>query len=217
MNLQQLTFRRKSRGFEFGEIRKLKQTPLILLSSSGEIIVGEDANLFQFQIPKPIRHSSLFNALLKIIGAVPSRPLAIAEKRFDRTLATKHPLRILVAEDNTVNQRVALIMLSRLGYTADLVSDGQQALNAIEKAAYDLILMDIQMPIMKGTDAARLIREKLGAKRPVIFALTAEVVEGDKKRFLGLGFDAYLSKPLQIGKLQDPLKTVSPSSELTEA
>jgi hypothetical protein len=135
MNLQQLTFRRKSRGFEFGQIRKLKQTPLILLSSSGEIIVGEDANLFQFQIPKPIRHSSLFNALLKIIGAVPSRPLAIAEKRFDRTLATKHPLRILVAEDNTVNQRVALIMLSRLGYTADLVSDGQQALNAIEKAA----------------------------------------------------------------------------------
>jgi signal transduction histidine kinase/DNA-binding response OmpR family regulator len=199
------------------EIRKLKQTPLILLSSSGEVIVGEDANLFQFQIPKPIRYSSLFNALLKIFGAVPSKPLVIAQKGFDRTLATKYPLRILLAEDNVINQRVALLMLSRLGYTADLVSDGRQALNASEKSAYDLILMDIQMPNMKGTEAARLIREKLGAKRPAIFAITAEVLEGDKQRFLGLGFDGYLSKPLQIRKLQDALETVNSSSHPTEA
>jgi len=198
-------------------IRKLKQTPLILLSSSGEIIVGEDANLFQLQVPKPIRHSSLFNALLKIVGAVSSKPLEIAQKRFDRTLATKHPLRILLAEDNALNQRVALLMLSRLGYTADLVSDGQQALDASKKSGYDLILMDIQMPNMKGTDAARLIREKLGTNRPAIFALTAEVLEGDKQRFLGLGFDGYLSKPLQIRKLQDALKTVNSSSHLTKA
>ena len=91
--------------------------------------------------------------------------------------------------DNTVNQQVGLLMLSRLGYLADLAPDGRRALNAIEKTAYYLILMDIQMPDMNGIDAARIIREKLGAKCPSIFALTAEALEGDKQRFLGLGFD----------------------------
>src|SRR5207344_1395031 len=116
------------------EICKRTQTPVILLSSSGEILAGEDANLFQFQISKPIRLSSLFNALLKILGTEPRQHLEHAEKKFDSTLATKHPLRILLAEDNRVNQQVGLLMLSRLGYQADLAPDGQRALDAVEKA-----------------------------------------------------------------------------------
>jgi CheY-like chemotaxis protein len=199
------------------KIRQRTQTPLILLSSSDEIIAGEDANLFQIQISKPIRHSSLFHALLKIIGAEPRQPLKIAEKNFDSTMATKHPLRILLAEDNSVNQKVGLLMLSRLGYTADLVADGQVALTAVEKTQYDLILMDIQMPNMDGIDAARLIRKKLGAKCPSIFALTAEALEGDKQRFLGLGFDGYLSKPLLTHTLQDTLRAVRSSTQLAKA
>jgi len=199
------------------KIRQRTQTPLILLSSSDEIIAGEDANLFQIQISKPIRHSSLFHALLKIIGAEPRQPLKIAEKNFDSTMATKHPLRILLAEDNSVNQKVGLLMLSRLGYTADLVADGQVALTAVEKTQYDLILMDIQMPNMGGIDAARLIRKKLGAKCPSIFALTAEALEGDKQRFLGLGFDGYLSKPLLTHTLQDTLRAVTSSTQLAKA
>ena len=83
------------------KIRQRTQTPLILLSSSGELITGEDASLFQIQISKPIRHSSLFHALLKIIGPELRQPLKIAEKNFDSTMATKHPLRILLAEDNS--------------------------------------------------------------------------------------------------------------------
>ena len=99
-------------------------------------------------------------------------------------------------------------MLSRLGYSPHLAIDGERALNAVEDAQYDLILMDIQMPKMNGIDAARLIREKLGAKCPSIFALTAEALEGDKERFLGLGFNGYLSKPLETQSLQNALMLV---------
>jgi CheY-like chemotaxis protein len=83
-----------------------------------------------------------------------------------------------------------------------LIPGGQQALEAIENGQYDLILMDIQMPNMNGIDAARLIREKLGSNSPSIFALTAEALEGDKQRFLDMGFDGYLSKPMQTHTLQ---------------
>jgi CheY-like chemotaxis protein len=189
------------------EICKRTQTPLILLSSSGELIVGEDANLFQAQISKPIRHSSLFNALLKILGPERGASLEVTEKIFDNRMGIDHPLRILLAEDN---QQVGLLMLLRLGYVADLVPDGQQALHAIENAGYDLILMDIQMPNMNGMDAARFIREKLGAQCPPIIALTAEALEGDEQRFLDLGFDGYLSKPLQTHALQETLRKVNP-------
>jgi CheY-like chemotaxis protein len=91
-----------------------------------------------------------------------------------------------------------------------LAPDGQRALKAIENAEYDLILMDIQMPDMNGIDAARIIREKLGEKCPPIFAMTAEALEGDEQRFLDLGFDGYLSKPMQTHTLQDTLKTANP-------
>jgi signal transduction histidine kinase/DNA-binding response OmpR family regulator len=199
------------------EIRKRTQTPLILLSSSGEMIVGEDADLFRIQIPKPIRRSSLFNALVDIVATESRQPPKKVQKKIDSAMATKHPLRILLAEDNTVNQQVGLLMLSRLGYLADLAPDGHRALKAIEKTAYDLILMDIQMPDMNGIDAARMIREKLGAKCPTIFALTAEALEGDKQRFLDLGFDGYLSKPLETHTLQDALKTIKPGFHLANA
>ncbi len=192
------------------ELRKQIQTPLVLLSSSGEIITGEDANLFQIQIPKPIRHSSLFNALLRIAGVDATPSPKVIEKRFDATLAKRQPLRILLAEDNSVNQKVGLVMLSRFGYTAVLASNGQRALESIDQNAFDLILMDIQMPDMDGIEAARLIREKLGDKCPAIVALTAEALEGDRQRFLDLGFDMYLSKPLQAQALKEILQSIKP-------
>jgi signal transduction histidine kinase/CheY-like chemotaxis protein len=191
------------------EIQRRKPTPLILLSSSGEILLGEDADLFQAQIPKPIKHSLLFNALMKIMGAAPV-PSARHEKRLNSGMAADHPLRILLVEDNAVNRKVGLLMLSRLGYESDCAVNGLRAVEAVEKKTYDLILMDIQMPEMNGIDAACIIRKNLGTKCPSIVALTAEALEGDKERFLQMGFDGYLRKPLQATVLQDVLKTVKP-------
>ena len=121
-------------------------------------------------------------------------------------MGSTFPLRILLAEDNPVNQKVGLLMLSRLGYEADLAVNGLKALEAIEKKGYDLVLMDIQMPEMNGIEASRLSRERLGAECPIIVALTAEALQDDRERFLRAGFDGYLSKPLQAHKLEQMLK-----------
>ena len=101
-------------------------------------------------------------------------------------------------------------MLARLGYVADLAVNGLRAVEAVEKKTYDVVLMDIQMPEMNGIDAVRIIRKKLCDNCPTLFALTAEDLEGEDKRFLSIGFDGYLRKPLQANMLQGLLKTVKP-------
>jgi signal transduction histidine kinase/DNA-binding response OmpR family regulator len=204
------------------EMRRRKPVlPMVLLSSSGEILVGEEAALFQFQIPKPIKHSQLYNALVKITGVATALAPKAREKKLDATMAETHPLRILLAEDHVVNQKVQMLMLSRLGYTADLAVNGKRAVEAVqeaavEKEAYDVVLMDVQMPEMNGIDATCLIRKKFGSACPVIFALTAEDLEGETKKFLDLGFDGYLRKPLQAILLQELLKTVQPSKPVAD-
>jgi signal transduction histidine kinase/CheY-like chemotaxis protein len=191
-----------------------KAVPLVLLSSSGEILAGEEAGLFRFQIPKPIKHSQLYDALVKITGAAAASVPKVPEKKLDAGMAASHPLRILLAEDNAVNQKVQLLMLSRLGYKADLAVNGLEAVKASGKSSHDVILMDIQMPEMNGIDAVRLIREKLGSGCPTIFALTAEDLAGDDDHYLNIGFDGYLRKPLQATLLQGLLKTVKPRAEV---
>ena len=108
-------------------------------------------------------------------------------------------------------------MLSRLGYIADLAVNGLRVLDALGKSQYDLILMDIHMPEMDGIEAARIIRERYRDKRPTVIALTAEALEGDRERFLALGFDNYLSKPLKPKALQEMLKSVEPVESHTKA
>ncbi len=192
------------------EIRRTHTVPLILLSSSGETIRGADAKLFQAQILKPIKHSLLFASILRLTGA--KKPTAAAEgvarKHFDSTLGAEHPLRILLAEDNPINQKVGRKMLDQLGYTADLAANGREAVAALAETTYDLVLMDIQMPEMDGLEATRLIRAAMGPQAPYVVALTAEALEGDRERFLASGFDNYLSKPLQAAALQELLRSV---------
>ena len=123
-------------------------------------------------------------------------------------MAADHPLRILLAEDNAINQKVGRKMLSKFGYASDLARNGREALKAAAETNYDLVLMDIQMPEMDGLEASRIMREQMGAQTPYLVALTAEALEGDRERFLANGFDNYLSKPLQAASLKDLLRAV---------
>jgi CheY-like chemotaxis protein len=195
------------------KIRETSPIPLVLLSSSGEPITGPDAAFFQAQIFKPIKLSTLFATILRITGAKESKAAPVQNKHFDSELAAQHPLRILLAEDNAINQKVGQKMLGQLGYAADLARNGREAVEAVVARTYDLVLMDIQMPEMDGLEAMRLIRDRMGAHAPYLVALTAEALEGDRERFLASGFDNYLSKPLKAGALQDLLRSV-PSSEV---
>lgn len=122
-------------------------------------------------------------------------------------IVLQKPLRILLAEDNAVNQKVALQMLKRLGYSADVAANGLEVLQALERQPYDIVLMDIQMPEMNGIDAAKKIRE-LWPNGPKIIAITAYALEGDKEKCIQAGMDYYISKPIQVGELQSALTRV---------
>ena len=199
------------------QIRTISTVPLILLSSSGEMLRGADAGLFQAQVFKPIKHSLLFATILRVTGAKkPAAPTGRLRKQFDSRMAAEHPLRILLAEDNLINQKVGRKMLGQLSYTADLANNGREAVEAVAETNYDLVLMDIQMPEMDGLEAMRLIRERMGVRAPYLVALTAEALEGDRERFLASGFDNYLSKPLKASSLQELLLSVPTSEEVIE-
>ena len=121
------------------------------------------------------------------------------------------PLRILMAEDNLVNQKVTLRLLQRLGYTADVAANGHEALQALERAVYDVVLMDIQMPVMNGLEATRQICARYDvAGRPRIIAVTANAMTGDRERCLEAGMDDYLSKPVRLEVLDEALRRCSP-------
>jgi signal transduction histidine kinase/DNA-binding response OmpR family regulator len=198
------------------EIRETSALPLVLLSSSNEVSAGNGAALFQAQMLKPIKLSLLFATILRLTGAKRPSPPRAARKHFDHGLAAEKPLRILLVEDNAINQKVGRKMLDQLGYTITVANNGREAVEAITAtpAAYDLVLMDIQMPEMDGLEATRLIRQRLGVRSPFLVALTAEALEGDRERFLASGFDEYLSKPLQAAALQDLLRNVPVQSRV---
>jgi CheY-like chemotaxis protein len=190
------------------KIRETSSVPLILLSSSGELIRGSNSALFQAQILKPIKQSLLLATIERLTGTKSSAPVTPQQKHFDTELAASHPLRILLAEDNAINQKVGRKMLGQLGYNVDVAPNGREAVKAVSETSYDLVLMDIQMPEMDGIEASRLIREQMGPHAPHLVALTAEALEGDRERFLASGFDNYLSKPLQAAALQELLRSV---------
>ncbi len=122
-------------------------------------------------------------------------------------LGQRHPLKLLVAEDNATNQKVAALLLRKLGYEADFVSDGHEALLAIERRAYDAVLMDMQMPQMDGLQATREIRRRWpDGQRPRIIGLTANAMIEDRQKCLEAGMDDYLSKPATMDKLDEALR-----------
>jgi signal transduction histidine kinase/CheY-like chemotaxis protein len=186
------------------EIRKLKESlPLVLFSSLGRREVSDNASLFATYLTKPIKQSQLFDSLTAVFSDVKKIHVnQTAPERFklDPEFATRHPLRILLAEDLVVNQKLALRLLEQMGYRADIASNGIEAIESVERQAYDVVLMDVQMPEMDGLEATRQIRKK-ELRQPFIIAMTANAMQGDRDMCLEAGMNFYITKPIRVPEL----------------
>jgi signal transduction histidine kinase/DNA-binding response OmpR family regulator/putative methionine-R-sulfoxide reductase with GAF domain len=181
--------------------------PLVLFSSLGRKEIGDGAEHFAAALHKPLRQSQLHDTLVNLLaGQVQSLPEAPAKPRLDAEMAAHHPLRILVAEDNVVNQKLALRLLSQMGYRADVASNGIEAIEAVSRQTYDLILMDVQMPEMDGLEASRRLNQL--PQRPRIVAMTANAMQGDREACLAAGMDDYVTKPIRVEALVAALRAV---------
>jgi signal transduction histidine kinase/DNA-binding response OmpR family regulator len=184
--------------------RPVTALPLLLFTSLGRREAGGDSVGFAAHLMKPIKPSVLFDALVAAVATQPTR----VEKRttsrleLDPEMAQRHPLRILLAEDNAVNQKLAQRLLEQMGYRADVAANGLEAIAAIERQPYDVVLMDAQMPEMDGLEASREITRRWPREsRPRIVAMTANAMQGDRELCLAAGMDDYVSKPIRVDEL----------------
>ena len=187
------------RGEEFPKI--------ILTSIKRDTARESDARIAAF-LSKPIKTSNLFNALLNVLDTSSQRakgPKTL--EKLDVRMAEAHPLSILLVEDNRINQKVALKLLGGLGYQADLAGNGIEALNALKESSYDVVFMDIQMPVMDGDEATARIRSDWEAEaQPYIIAMTAHALEGDREKYIARGMNDYISKPISVDALITALR-----------
>jgi CheY-like chemotaxis protein/HPt (histidine-containing phosphotransfer) domain-containing protein len=218
-----------SDGFEL--VKKIRELPagrflpIILLSSAR--VRSDDPRPgragVSVVIHKPIRPAQLLEALAQALNVQLQRERKSAPApALDATLARRLPLRILLADDNLINQRVGQSVLQKLGYRADLALNGLEVLKALEDHTYDLIFLDVQMPEMDGLEATRRIVQRWpGEQRPRIVAMTGNALMGDREKCLAVGMDDYISKPIRIAELQaaierwGPTKSVAHSTDTT--
>ena len=180
--------------------------PMVMLSSSTEGLDPDKTKQFRAVLLKPVKSSRLYNTFIEIFSPVDAVfTSAQAEKthsEFDPGMGKRHPLRILLAEDNHTNQVLTLALLDRLGYRADVAGNGVEVLKALQRQFYDVILMDVQMPEMDGLEATREVRRSFNPDfQPRIVALTADAMKEDRERCLAAGMDDYVSKPIQVNEL----------------
>jgi CheY-like chemotaxis protein len=187
-----------------------EKLPMVLLSSVG-MHNSIPENLFSVRLTKPAKASQIFDAIAGIFPFEEDAPKS--QRTHDPTVVAAAAIptrteRILLAEDNIVNQKVALHMLARLGYRADVAANGVEALAAVHRQHYDVVLMDVQMPEMDGLESTkRMVIEFPSRKdRPWIIALTANAMQGDRELCLHSGMDDYISKPLRLTELQSALE-----------
>jgi CheY-like chemotaxis protein len=186
------------------ETRMILLTPLWQDTSDGVV----DRQAFAAQLTKPLRAAQLKAALAdgSHTGQAPAAPAAQALR--PSVEPSPGSVRVLLAEDNLVNQKVAVAMLRKLGYTTDVASNGQEAIDALGLHRYDLVLMDCQMPLVDGFEATRRIRDGASgsaAREVPIVALTAHAMRGDREACLAAGMDDYVVKPLNMVRLQEAI------------
>ena len=190
--------------------------PLILLSNHRVNPTTEPSEtLFTAYLNKPVKQSQFYNLLMELFGVqvAPIQPTE-TQSKLDPTMAKRLPLKILLAEDNAVNQKLALLMLGRLGYRADVAGNGLEAIAALRRQPYDVVFMDVQMPEMDGLTATRQIRElALWSVRPRIIAMTANAMQGDREECLDAGMDDYISKPIRTKALTTALSACQPQTD----
>ncbi|NSW86101.1 MAG: response regulator [Syntrophobacteraceae bacterium] len=192
---------------------RLKDTILVILSSAalrGDAVRLKEIGFSAF-LTKPVRRSDLYDCLVTVCSIEHEDGTLVLPQIVTRHTvaeARKRKIRILMAEDNMTNQKVALRIMDKLGYRADAVANGQEALRALEMIPYDLILMDVQMPVMDGFEATRLIRkseEGTGKHIPII-AMTAHATKGDRESCIEAGMDDYISKPIRPEELVEGIE-----------
>jgi CheY-like chemotaxis protein len=185
-----------------------------MLTSLGHRLGNEDVDEFAAYLTKPIKPSSLFNVLVSIFTGQDTKVIKREKAggdQFDSQMGHRLPLRILLAEDNSTNRKLALHLLARVGYQAEVATTGLEALQEVKRQTYDVILMDIQMPEMDGLEATRQIRRELPKLRqPQIIAMTANALQGDREMCLAAGMDDYLSKPIRMEALVTALSKSRP-------
>ena len=184
------------------------QFPLIMLTSVGFNTEAEELRkLFSSYVNKPIKHSQLAEMLLKVIE--PPKVEIVNTSPVNNKLteiSRNYPFQILVAEDNLINQKLIRNVFELLGYKTDIAANGLEALEALKRKNYTLIFMDIQMPEMNGYEATGIIVERRKEDRPIIIAMTANAMQGDREKCIEAGMDDYITKPIRVDNLIKMIK-----------
>jgi signal transduction histidine kinase/ligand-binding sensor domain-containing protein/CheY-like chemotaxis protein len=213
-------------GVQLSQQIKIKQAhlPIVLLSSVGDESRKKYPDLFAAVLNKPVKQQQLYRVIQSAfrpdgmpvtVEAHPSRQV------LSEGFAEKYPLRILIAEDNPVNQKLAVRVLNKLGYREiDIATNGKEAIEKLEQQFYEIILMDVQMPEMDGLEATRRIRAMAG-ERPVIIAMTANAMQGDREECIAAGMDDYIGKPIKlemmVGMLEKWASEINTQERSTES
>jgi signal transduction histidine kinase/CheY-like chemotaxis protein/ligand-binding sensor domain-containing protein len=196
-------------GMQLAQRIKMRNTsvPIILLSSVGDDRTKEHAELFEVVLTKPVRQSTLQKHVM--IQLKQREKLVVMDTQVKKTLsddfAKRYPLNILITEDNPVNQKLADRVLTKLGFKPDKALNGLEAIEAVSNKNYDVVLMDVQMPVMDGMEATEQIR-RLDQQQPIIIAMTANAMQGDREKCLAAGMDDYISKPIKLEELVNVLE-----------
>jgi CheY-like chemotaxis protein len=199
---------------EIRKCRSCRNVPLVMLTSLGRDAQSESNARTEFaaRLTKPLKPSHLYDALIRIFSVASEQPAGTPQQTvIRRQTGQAVPLRILLAEDNAVNQRVAILLLEKLGYRADVAANGLEVLHALRRQPYDVILMDVQMPKLDGLQASRQIHHEWPRnQRPRIVAMTASAMEEDRQACLDAGMDDYITKPVRLTNLQLALERCVP-------